>query len=245
MRTTIVTPKQRVLATLVKWTSLFLILLAVMAGTISGELPIGRTNFSRTAVPSGPENRTCPDASPDQTPTPFHGDCAYNPTANNGRCVSPYILQDGLCHASPIPSGGSSTSFCIGHETAQFCVSGAFCFRDQTIPGCTVGDYCTTTAHPTDFASCGGTPTTQAPNIQSPNACPQGFEPIADPTTGGTECHLINGTPDQVITPSCAPHFVYIKGQCFSNQTFDLIDTSTGNCTLTPQGEEGEGSGEE
>jgi len=209
---TTVTPKQRVLATLVKWTSLFLILLAVMATTISGELPIARTTFSRTSVPSSFKASTCPDAPSDAlTPSPMGGQCAFVP-AKQGECGPNY------------------------HDTTA-----------QTVGNTVTVEVCTTAVIPGGNSSgnnsSGPPPSTAAPNIQGLNNCSGNTTQTT--VNGQTECQVNGGGPGQFISPSCAADFVNVNNQCYSNQTFDLVDQSTSACTLTPQGEEGEGGGEE
>jgi hypothetical protein len=301
MRTTIVTLQQRVLVTLVKWTSLFLILLAVMAGTISGELPIARTNFSRTFVPAHFAHFYCPPVPADKIqgdpPNPFSSQgCVYTPT-DNGQCVAPYKFQGSVCTTDPKPvdsntsfcllqghqsakycqqgqpcfqnltingctfntyclvhsddtascsdPGVSTVSFCVDLASAKYCQQGQPCFKNQTIDGCTVGTYCQ--KHSDDTASCptsDNPPTTiQAPNSQSTKSdCPSG-DPKTTGPNGEPGCKDSDGG---IIIPSpCSPGFVDVNNTCYSNSPVDLSDASTDKCTLTPQGEEGEGSGEE
>src|SRR5437879_254806 len=76
---TIATPLQRIPPILVKWTSLFLVLLVMMVTTFSGRLlPITRANPSHkniaAVLPPG-----CPDAkvSSDEVYTNFIGDACY------------------------------------------------------------------------------------------------------------------------------------------------------------------------
>src|SRR4051794_14027330 len=135
---------QRIPVTLVKWTSLLLILLAITVNTSGGELPIARANPSTTAMLSRflHDSDLCPAVGSGYTiPMPSaQGICVYTLNSDSETCRDPYRPNGRVCSTFAL---GTDQSYCLSNPGAALCQPGQACANLSTAPGCTINDYCT------------------------------------------------------------------------------------------------------